>query len=405
MRLRLFVAGQHIVSAFPGGEIVEGAEFLSETHRLIDDALALFVVTHLDKSAGRKILAQRMAGKAVVGENATQVRMPREENTEQVVGLALEPVGTGEDAGDRRHRHRVVGRELHPHADVLRRAEQMVHHLEALLALRVVDTADIDDRHKAGLITQHGDNLHDRLACHRQRQLAKGKARRKDCITSSGLGFVGKGVEFFRNIHLGLPLDRAGAANLLLQHQQAVEQRLGRRRAAWHIDVHRDHAIAAAHHRIGIVVVAAAIGARAHRHNITRLGHLVVDLAQRRGHLVGQRTRNDHYVRLARRGARCQTKALDVIARHGHLDHFDGAARQTERHPHQRTGAGPVDQLVRRGDQKALVGQFVVDLGKERIIGADRLASRRIEGSNRTRRDQRAALWGQSHSSAPFFHS
>src|SRR5450432_931584 len=74
--------------------------------------------------------------------------------------------------------------------------------------------------------------------------------------------------------------DRAGAADLLLQQQHAVEQRLRRRRAARNIDVDRHDAVAAAHHRIGIVVVAAAIAAGAHRDHVTRLGHLVVDLAQ-----------------------------------------------------------------------------------------------------------------------------
>src|SRR5690606_33328611 len=57
------------------------------------------------------------------------------------------------------------------------------------------------------------------------------------------------------------PLDRAGTANLLLQQQHAVEQRLSRRRAARYVDVDRHDAIAAAHDRIGIVVVAAAVGA------------------------------------------------------------------------------------------------------------------------------------------------
>src|SRR5829696_2296457 len=35
------------------------------------------------------------------------------------------------------------------------------------------------------------------------------------------------------------PLDRAGAADLLLQEKNAVEQRLGGRRAAGHVDVDR----------------------------------------------------------------------------------------------------------------------------------------------------------------------
>src|SRR5215470_8116440 len=67
---------------------------------------------------------------------------------------------------------------------------------------------------------------------------------------------------------LSLSFDGAGAADLLLQQQHAVEQRFRRRRTAGHVDIDRHDAVAAAYHRIGIVVVAAAIGAGAHRDHI-----------------------------------------------------------------------------------------------------------------------------------------
>src|SRR5574341_738087 len=48
------------------------------------------------------------------------------------------------------------------------------------------------------------------------------------------------------------PFDCSGAADLLLQQQHAVEQSLGGRRTARHVDVDRHDAVAAAHHGIGI---------------------------------------------------------------------------------------------------------------------------------------------------------
>src|SRR5690606_22687491 len=56
-------------------------------------------------------------------------------------------------------------------------------------------------------------------------------------------------------------LDRADAADLPLQLHDAVEERFGRRRTAGHIDVDRHDAVAAAHHRIAVMIIAAAIGA------------------------------------------------------------------------------------------------------------------------------------------------
>src|SRR5690348_13805384 len=53
---------------------------------------------------------------------------------------------------------------------------------------------------------------------------------------------------------VGSARDGVGAADLLLQLQNPVNQRLGRGWAARHVHVHRHDAIAAAHHRIRIVV-------------------------------------------------------------------------------------------------------------------------------------------------------
>src|SRR6185369_697593 len=86
------------------------------------------------------------------------------------------------------------------------------------------------------------------------------------------------------------PLDRPGAADFPLQKHDAVHERFSGGRTAWHVDINGNDPIAAAHDGIGVVIVAAAIGAGPHRDHITRLGHLVVNLAQRRGHLVGQRS-------------------------------------------------------------------------------------------------------------------
>ena len=81
--------------------------------------------------------------------------------------------------------------------------------------------------------------------------------------------------------HLGTlhPLD------LLLELQDAVHERLGRGRAAGHVDVDGDDAVAAAHRRVGVVVVAAAVGAAAHGDHPAGLGHLVVHFAEGGGHL------------------------------------------------------------------------------------------------------------------------
>src|SRR5690606_41553973 len=82
--------------------------------------------------------------------------------------------------------------------------------------------------------------------------------------------------------------DRGGTADLGLQLHQAIDQGFGGRRATRHVDIDRHDPVAAAHHRVGVVVVAPAIGAGTHRQDPAWFGHLVVELAQGRRHLVAQ---------------------------------------------------------------------------------------------------------------------
>src|SRR5437667_7241104 len=123
-----------------------------------------------------------------------------------------------------------------------------------------------------------------------------------------------------------LTCNRIGAPDLVLELQNAVEQRLGGGWAPRHIDIDRNDAVAAAHHRIRVVVIAPAIGARAHRNDPTRLGHLIVDFAQRGRHLVAQGARNDHDIGLARTGPEHHTEAVQVVARGASVHHLHRAA-------------------------------------------------------------------------------
>src|SRR6185437_3875824 len=98
--------------AFPRRREIEAAEFLLQLHRLIDDALLLFVVAQLDIAGEREILAQRMALETVIGEDAAQVGVIGEIDAIEIPSLALEPAGGAEETRDRRHRARLIDHRL-----------------------------------------------------------------------------------------------------------------------------------------------------------------------------------------------------------------------------------------------------------------------------------------------------
>ena len=62
--------------------------------------------------------------------------------------------------------------------------------------------------------------------------------------------------------------------HLLLKLEEAVHEGLGGGGTPGHIDVHGDNPVAAPDDGVGVVVVAATVGAATHGHDPSRLGHL-----------------------------------------------------------------------------------------------------------------------------------
>ncbi len=123
-----------------------------------------------------------------------------------------------------------------------------------------------------------------------------------------------------------------GVAHLALELEDAVHEGLGGGWAARDVDVNGDDAVAAADDRVAVVVVAAAVGAAAHGDDPAGVGHLVVDLAQGRGHLVGEGAGDNHDVGLTRRGTEDDAEAILIVAGGGEVHHLDGAAGETKGH-------------------------------------------------------------------------
>ena len=173
-RRGLLVPRQAVARTFPRREEIEIAEFLGEAHLLVHDALLLVVVTDLDEPGERKILAQRMALEAVIGEQPAHIRMAGEDDPVEIVGLALEPVGAGKDVDDRGDRRLLIDLELHPDAQVLLGREQMIDNVEAPLAPRPVDRRDVEQAHElaALVVAQEGCDLHDVASDRVDRQFA-----------------------------------------------------------------------------------------------------------------------------------------------------------------------------------------------------------------------------------------
>src|SRR5262249_24636649 len=195
--LGLFVAWKHIVHSLPGALEVEGPELLRELDRLIDDPLLLVVVAHLDIAREREILAQWVTLEAVVGQDATQIRVTGEQDAEHVVGLPLVPIGGREQVNHAWHGCFRVRLALDPKALILARGKQMIDHVKALGALGIVDAANVDQLFELALavIAQDRQHLHDVLGRNDHGDLAKRYLMAHQLAAQQSLHMLGEVVE------------------------------------------------------------------------------------------------------------------------------------------------------------------------------------------------------------------
>lgn len=78
------------------------------------------------------------------------------------------------------------------------------------------------------------------------------------------------------------------------------------------------------------MIIATPIRTATHANNPPWIRHLVVALAERWAHFVGHGACYDHHVGLSRGGPEDYAEAVLVVAGHGDLHHFDGAAGEAK---------------------------------------------------------------------------
>ena len=98
------------------------------------------------------------------------------------------------------------------------------------------------------------------------------------------------------------------------------------------------------------MVVAAAVGAAAHRNHPLRVQHLIVDAPDGRCHLVRQRTGHDDHIGLAGTGTKDDAEAIHVVAGRGNVHHLHGAAGEAKGERPEGVLAAPIEQVVGPGE-------------------------------------------------------
>ena len=151
--------------------------------------------------------------------------------------------------------------------------------------------------------------------------------------------------------------------DLALQLQQALEERLGARRAAGDVHVDRHDLVDAVDDVVAVVERPAAGGAGAHADDPLGLRHLVVEALEHRRHLLVDGAGHDHEVALARRGAEdLHAVAGDVVAREARREHLDGAAGEAVGEREDRVRARPAEDEVGGGGDDVGLAE-VLELG------------------------------------------
>ena len=262
------------------------------------------VVVHFHVAGEREILAERTPDEAVVGQQAPQIGMAGEHDPVKVEGFAFERVRSGPHA-DQRERigNSSSGADTRTRNRQLFASESKGDTLRQNAALRDRLRHTPSNRHRRDRSSFRSPVPDDRGA----RASIPAWPRTDDCATLPSATATPASLSPRTPGSVATSGVRPHPRAIVLVRQipfwslqDAVEQCLGRRWTAGNIHVDRHDTVATAHDRVRVVVVAPAIGTGAHRDHPARLGHLVVHLAQGRGHLVAQRPRHDHHVGLAR---------------------------------------------------------------------------------------------------------
>src|SRR5262249_3781877 len=192
--LGLLIARQHVVHPLPRALEIEGAKLLRELDGLVDDALFLIVVAHLNVAREREVFAQWVALESVVSQDAAQIRVAGKQDAVHVVSLPFIPVGGREQIDDAWHGGGRVRLALDSQALVLARGEQVIDHVEALRALGIVDAAHIDKLLELApaVITQLPQHIKDVLGWHDHRQLTKRPLLAQQLWSQQGLNALGE---------------------------------------------------------------------------------------------------------------------------------------------------------------------------------------------------------------------
>src|SRR5688572_19565323 len=191
------------------------------------------------------------------------------------------------------------------------------------------------------------------------------------------------------------------AHDLVLQLHDPVDERLGARRAARHVDIHGEELVGTLDDGV-VVEHPGARGARAHRDHPLRLEHLLVQPADDRRHLDRDAAGQDQQVCLSRREPNdLGAEPREVVPRRADdRDHLDRAAREPEAEREQRVLARPVLGLLELGEQEPLLDLLLEVLALE--LAAQELLRLQLPDAEVVSVDLRARHF---HSSAPLLQT
>ena len=172
--------------------------------------------------------------------------------------------------------------------------------------------------------------------------------------------------ELARRIGIQMPRTLlAGEALFLdffLQGHEGVEQRLRAWGATGNVNINGDVAIDAFKHIIALLEGTAGDCAGAHRDNVFRFRHLVVEPDDLRRHFLGDGAGDNHEIGLARRRSEdLGAKSRKVVTGHAGGNHLDGTTSEAELEGPYGVFSTPIVEFFELESENALFAQLVFE--------------------------------------------
>lgn len=116
---------------------------MEKMKRIVKKEIKLVVIKKIEEKGEREVIEKRMEIKEIVSKDEEKVRMEREKNEVNIVGIEIIKLREEEERKGRRKKSILVRMKIEEDEMVMERRKKMVEEIEEILEMRIIEEWNI----------------------------------------------------------------------------------------------------------------------------------------------------------------------------------------------------------------------------------------------------------------------